>query len=659
MSDPDTSAAKLQQLGEKFDETIRQLGEARSFAKPTYAGRALDLAARLLALDGGAAFLYDRVAGYDQAGIFIESDWENLRSLRPRLTAGTFASNCQRLIAMECLSELRWLALAEGSYTHPEIAPEEAHDFLRKVLANNLDHVFQRQTEAARDRLARSVNRLFDFLVERLGVASILEQVVEEIYRMLRQRPVKIDKLRGMITQVSVTLATGDVNAPKGAERLISALYGPTHGCEEDPGLDVYRARMEAMDYGTLSQEAGSFSRAMHDTGLVSPYHAIFMQYILEFQPTLIPQALGLSSTGNDSLLCYQSLVHELIRQAITPETCRAVYGLSRLLERGILHMPPIAPALWRQIQLKLLPEVEAHIAQTFPHGPPPRVHLLAGVICLIGLPYGIGQGDNPTCQSARALSMWAYNDPDYLLQLLTWAARDGEIVMHFEGRAISSRDLQAGLVDALHMDLDAVSLVLVPHLDRIYMEMGRMAAGRGEDPHKWVNPEFHGWWVARGFKIAVDINTGNLMGFEDFIREFHASYHPYYNGNQPVIHPQPAGIAVTDSQGRFVGWHAITILRVALDLHHQMRVYFYNPNNDSGQDWGHGVVVSTEGCGEYYGESSLPFEEFTSRLYLFHYDPLERGDPGAVPGDAVARIIDLASQSWAADRLPRLEIPL
>ena len=43
----------------------------------------------------------------------------------------------------------------------------------------------------------------------------------------------------------------------------------------------------------------------------------------------------------------------------------------------------------------------------------------------------------------------------------------------------------------------------------------------------------------------------------------------------------------MTDSSARFVGWHAITILRAALDPEGTMRVYFFNPNNDSGQDWG------------------------------------------------------------------------
>ena len=81
------------------------------------------------------------------------------------------------------------------------------------------------------------------------------------------------------------------------------------------------------------------------------------------------------------------------------------------------------------------------------------------------------------------------------------------------------------------------------------------------------------------------------------------------------------------------------------------MRAYFYNPNNDSGQDWGQGLVVSTEGHGERYGESSLPAEEFASRLYLFHYDALERGDPERVPAADIARATELARESWAADR--------
>src|SRR5690606_8958646 len=172
------------------------------------------------------------------------------------------------------------------------------------------------------------------------------------------------------------------------------------------------------------------------------------------------------------------------------------------------------------------------------------------------------------------------------------------------ERRPISSRFIVGGVAMKLPVVLYSVSLLVVPHLDRIYAEMGRQCADREGDPHRWVNPEFHGWWSGRGFRINVDVATGQLTDLDEFLRHFYASYHPFHNGNQPLIHPQPAGVAVTDSAARFVGWHAITILRVALDPQDRMRVYFYNPNNDSGQDWGDGVVVGTAGHGERFGEA-------------------------------------------------------
>ena len=248
---------------------------------------------------------------------------------------------------------------------------------------------------------------------------------------------------------------------------------------------------------------------------------------------------------------------------------------------------------------------------------------------------------------------MWAYNDPDYLLQTLAWAARDDEVVMHFEGEQISSRNSAGGVATELPVDLDPVSLLVVPHLDRIYAEMGRRCVDREGDPHRWINPEFHGWWSGRGFRINVDVATGHLTDLDEFLRHFYAGYHPFYNGNQPVIHPQPAGIAVTDSAARFVGWHAITVLRVSLDPQDTMRVYFYNPNNDSGQDWGDGVVVGTAGHGERFGEASLPFEQFASRLYIFHFDPLEPGELASVDREELDRVVGYVHRSWGADRLP------
>jgi hypothetical protein len=245
---------------------------------------------------------------------------------------------------------------------------------------------------------------------------------------------------------------------------------------------------------------------------------------------------------------------------------------------------------------------------------------------------------------------MWADNDPDYLLQLLAWAARDNEILDRFEGEQISSKGLEHGLAKELPLDVDVVSLMLVPHLDRLYVEMGRLCGERDDDLHRWINPEFYGWWVGHGFRVVTDIHTGKLDDYEGFIRQFYASYHPYYNDHMPVIHPQPAGIASTDSGGRYVGRHAITILRVALDAHAQMRVYFYNPNNDSGQDWGQGIVCTIQGNDERNGEASLPIAEFASRMYVYHYDPLELGDTDAVPDEEVARVMELGRTSWATN---------
>lgn len=645
---------RLNTLLDRFERCFKRLGQASDFARPAHAAEVLDAARPLLCLPGGVAALYERAGALQVAGVFAGSDWEYPERLQPQLVPGTLKFAEVRVVTLECLSLLRWLAIAEGRATHPGIAAEQAVHFLREVLAVNLDFVFDRATELSRERRTEGARQVFAFLAERIGYDSMLEQLVEEVWRIMRQRPVKVDGVKTMITKLAVYLddpQTG-VNGLRGADRLISALFGPTQGTHYDPGVEAYREALAHMDVQTLKQEASGFARAMADTGLVSVYHPVLMRWLLEQQPDLIPVALGLSTTGTESYLNFNELVRELIDRTAHPETCQAIYGLSCLLERGILFSPPLVPALWRQIRLPLHARTAEMLTRVFGPGLSPEAHLLAGLLNVLGQPFGVGQGHNPTCQAARAISMWAWNDPDYLMQLVAWAARDGAITMHFEGQPLDSSLLPAGLVDVLNLDLDPVSLLLVPHLDRIYFGMGRLAAGRGEDPHKWVNPEFHGWWVVRGFAIAVDVASGQLERYDEFVRDFHASYHPHYNGNHVQIHPQPAGVAVTDSGGRFVGWHAITLIRTAPDLRGEMRAYFYNPNNDGGQDWGCGVVVSTEGNGEYFGESSLPFAQLASRLYIFHHDPLEPGDPASVPDETVATVRQMAAESWARDRL-------
>ena len=655
---PSPASNTLAGLLERFDEAIRRLAEAPDAAKPDQMLGVFDTAQRVLLQEGGCEAIERRARTLEEAGVFMGSDWATPQFLMPSLTTHALKSADPNVVVIEAISELRMLAVAKGDYLHPLLSGEQAHHYLTQVMALNLWLLFGAPTEAEREtqgHVARIPRHLFHHLAERIGYEHVIDRLIAEIWRILQQRPIQVDTIKQMITQIAICQANPEIDlgtSGQGADRLVSSLFGPTHACREDPGIDIYRERLSSMDSGALQYEATGFARAMHDTGLVSPYHAVLVRYLLDHSDHLIAESLGLSSTGRDCLLCYRELVHALIRGAVYPTTPQAVYGLTLMLERGILYQHPVAPAIWRQLGLRLSDWSEARLDLAYGISPSPRARLLEGVLCMLGLPLGVGQGNNPTCQSARALSMWAYNDPDYLLQMVTWAARDDEIIMHFEGMPISSMASLSGVAKELPIDLDPVSLLVVPHLDRIYAEMGRRCADREGDPHRWVNPEFHGWWSGRGFRINVDVATGKLHDLDDFLRHFYASYHPYYNGNQPLIHPQPAGIAVTDSAARFIGWHAITMLRVTLDPSDTMRVYFYNPNNDSGQDWGDGVEVSTAGNGERFGESSLPFEQFASRLYIFHYDPLERGELANITQEELDRVTGHIHRSWGAERI-------
>nr|WP_255775002.1 hypothetical protein [Halomonas alkalisoli] len=647
----------------KLDEATTLLAEARAFTKPTKLPRVLDTARRVLMQEGGAAEVEARSQALEEAGIFAGSDWETPQYLLPSLTTHALKSADPNMVVIESLSELRLVAVAKGEYLHPLVSAEQAHHYLTQVLALNLWLLFSTPSEAEREtqgRLAQIPRNLFRHLADRIGYEHIIDKLIEEIWRILQQRPIQVDSVKQMITQIAICQSDPTIDlgiSGQGADRLVSSLFGPTQACREDPGVEIYRERLTSMDSSALQSEATGFARAMHDTGLASAYHPVLIRHLLDHGDHLVAEALGLSSTGRDCLLCYRELVHALIRGAVHPATPQSVFGLALMLERGILYQPPVAPAMWRQLGLSLSEWSKARIELAYGDAVSPRARLLEGVLCMLGLPLGVGQGNNPTCQSARALSMWAYNDPDYLLQMVAWAARDDEIIMHFEGMPLSSMASLEGVAKELPVDLDPVSLLVVPHLDRIYAEMGRRCIGREGDPHRWVNPEFHGWWSGRGFRINVDVATGQLHDLDAFLRHFYASYHPYYNGNQPLIHPQPAGIAVTDSAARFIGWHAITVLRATLDPSDVMRIYFYNPNNDSGQDWGDGIKVSTAGNGERFGEASLPFEQFASRLYIFHYDPLERGELNKITQEELDRVIGYIHRSWGSDRIPPTEL--
>lgn len=646
-------------LSDALDVTIEQLEQAGPGSKLECQQSVLGLVGQLLQTDGGMDVICDRAALMDHAGVFAGSDWDAPEALLPQISANTLLAEDTGLVAIEVASLCRFLAVATGAMRHRNLHQDSARHFLTQVLALNLRDIFGHSDEATRalDGRQEKKQMILRFISEHIGLTDVLGALVSEIWRLLEQRSIQVGVVKDMIVQIAIALTENGTEPGSerlGAERLVSALFGPTVASLDDPGVDAYLERIGHFDEAALSREAMGFARAMHDTGLVSDYHVTFLLYVMDYPDrALVPETLGLGTTGLDCWRHYRRLIEDLIRAGVTLSTPQAIYGLAMLLERGVLHHAPMVPALDRQLRQTVQGSARARIVLGFGDLVPPETHILAGVLQIIGQPLGVGQGANPTCQSARAIAMWSQVEPDYLLHIIHQASEFDAILMHFEGTEINSAALDAGLAGLGPIDADPVSVLLVAHLDRIYAKMGQLCIGRDGDPHRWINPEFHGWWVSRDCAVAVDVATGKLADYDNFLRRFFATYHPHHNGGRTLSHPQPAGIAVTDPNQQFIGWHAIAILRVAEDQAGVMRVYFYNPNNDSGQDWGGGVVVSTSGNGERNGEGSLEFGHFLSRVYLFHDEPLRDGQTlKCVSSAEICLLREQATESWAADRL-------
>jgi hypothetical protein len=659
MATPDSSE-RIARLERQLCAALDTLEAARPLAKALHQGELFTVAVRLLKEPGGLEVLYGEAPRFEEAGAFHGGDWNHPTFLDARFVSASLHAGGATL-AVECLSELRFLAIAERRTAHPQVTPAYATEFLEAVLGHNVDLLFPEATEATRRRagpLTDAIHELLHFLAERVGYEGVLEAIVDEAEARLRERPILVHHVVEMIRIAGRTLARDeDTELHRRARRLVAAVEGPTSLCRSSGTLEAYAEALRGLDEESFRTEARTLGDVMWTTGLVCPQHALLLRRVASASPELLPDALGLGAVGRASLTWQISLVRELTAAAVRADTAQCIYGLASLLECGVLFLLPVPREMRRLIHLPIHPEVarvllEAHAKSAGPEDatPSPNAILVAGTLSVLGQPLGLGQGDNPTCQSARAISLWAHADAGYLLDLVAQAARDNDVVMHFEGTEIASSRVGPGMVQELHTELDPVSLVLVPHLDRIYAEMSRLVVGRGEDGHRWINPEFHGWWVERGFATTIDFASGAVTGFEEFVRLFYATHHPLYRGEAELTYPQPAGVAATDPWGGLLGWHAISIERVAVDPDGEVRIYFFNPNTQSRQRWGQGIETSTSGHGELFGESSLLFHEFAARLYLFHYNEREHGPPEAVPAEDVRRIEALARESWAAE---------
>lgn len=637
----------MQQDTDRFSQVFDTLKESKSYAKKLHRNELLQFAKRLMKQDQGFQALYDYAPRFEEAGLFVETPWENPSKLQPPLVAGTLKAKGDTSV-LEIMSELRMLAIAKGVYRSMKITSDDALHFLNEVMAHNIQLLFPEETEAARVEMGPELERahlLFAFMAEHLSVDAVLHSLLDEIERLAVQRPIMVGRIKNMI--ITANRAVSKKTGSKDRKRLkmyYEAISGPTPLSRKAKNQDEYGKLLQKAGQKELKKEAEIHAGSMLSTGLVCENHAILLRYLNQQYVDLISVALELNEKGIANLEENLDLVHQLIDQAIYPETCQSIFGLARLLDRGVLSFPPVVPGLRRLIDLELHTEVQENLKGQ--HTSANSV-LVAGMISVLGQPLGVGQGMNPTCQSARGISLWAQHAQGNLLDYVSRAARDGEIEMQLEGVVLNSKTLAGGLAPDLNKKLDPISIVLVPHLDKIYDEMMKRVMFRGEDGHKWVNPAIYGRWVSSGFAAVTDTLTGGVKDYDDFVRLFYATHHPDYNEGHELIYPNPVGIFITNIHANLLGLHAISIQRIGKDPGGELRVYFYNPNNDGGQNWGQNIHCSTYGNGELEGESSLPFGQFVSRMYAFHYNPHETGPLSEVDDRVVREIRKLAEESW------------
>jgi hypothetical protein len=639
-------------IKDRFNQALDTLDQAKPFAKSMYQTNVFQLAIELASTDEGLSHLYDKASLYDQAGVFNGGPWENPEKLQPPFVSGSLKIKGVNSI-VELLSEMRMLSIAKGDYQHELVSADEAREFLNEVLALNLDLLFPPETEEARIEHGEHIERaqrLFRFLGEELSFKAIANNLVEEIERLAVQRPIMVNRIIKMIESAEQLMETGiEGQEQETIRKYHNAFHAPSPLSRENKSQRDYRVRLKEAYQEELETEAKAFAASMKDTGLVSPYHAVYIRFINRAHSELVPLALDLSETGVASYNANQQLIHDLIQLSIFPETRQSIYGLAKMLDRGVLTQEPILPGIRRLFELPIHHEVKRALMKSEYEqgGISPNGVLVAGTVSVLGQPLGIGQGLNPTCQSARAISLWAQHGIGQLLEYIARAARDNDIDMTFEGETIHSSQIEGGVADKIDMELDPVSVVLVPHLDKIYNEMMKRPLLRGEDGHKWVNPEFYGEWIPRGFINVVDPITGAVSNYQAFVKLFYATHHPDYNEGYEMIYPNPVGIFITSVNAELMGLHAVSIQRITKDSEGEYRVYFYNPNNDSGQNWGQGIKPAVQGNGELEGESSLPFNEFLARMYAFHYNPYEQGETYMVEDSLVSAVETLAKESW------------
>jgi hypothetical protein len=635
---------------ENFETSFSDFKEATPLTRQEKASKIASQIDILSLTRDGLTFLYEKSAELDREGLFEDSVWNQPLKLVPSLVKGTLKAG-HPSSSFEILSELRLLAYANGA-PNDKISADQAQDILEEVLVHNLEFALNDVSEETRavmsDREMKKAHNLFGFLISEVSLDGVYDKLVEEVMLICSQRPILTRKVRELIRLMESQF---DIGPDEVIKKYVDAIHGPTSGSQKYKKLDAYAGYLAKVSVKELTKEAEQAGRSMESTGLVSRHHAVLLLFLASHHDELVPLCLALNVRGKAEWDKFHEMVLTLILEVVTTENFQCIYGLAWMLGRNLFSRRPVRVGLENLRKIKINSQVEERILKSV-HDPNKDVsalqYLIGGTIKVLGQPLGVGQGNNPTCQSARGISMWSQHAPAKLIDMIITVATQNNLIMRFENQDLESNKLEKGLVQQLDYNLDVVSVVLVSHLDQIYNEMMRRSLGRTDDPHRWVNPAMYGHWIQVGFASCYDYLTNSIMDYDGFTRIFYAAFHPSYNDNRQVVYPNPVGIFITSNNGDMLGFHAVSLLRVDTDPQGEIRVYFLNPNNEGRQDWGQNIKPSVNGHGEKPGESSLLFHEFAARIYAFHYSPLDvNAHLQNVPNEPIGLVKNLAKESW------------
>jgi len=644
-----------ERIFDNFEQSFLEFQEATDLTRRDKATKLASQIDILALTRDGLSYLYEKSSLLARAGFFEGTAWNEPDKLVPALVKGTLQGG-HPSSSFELLSELRLLALAKGVDEMEVITRDDAQSFLEEVVAYNLEFALKEPTEETRslmsERELKKAYNLFGFIISEIDLGGVYGKLSEEIRLICEQRPVVTRKARELIRLVDRRFDTsGNSDTDRMVRHYIHALYSPSPGSQKYRELQDYQDFLDKANVKTLESEADTMGHHMSGTGLVSAFHPLLLRKLVDEHPDLVPNCLDLNDRGIAEWEKFHAFVSTLIIEIVSPDNCQCIYGLARMLGKNLFSRRPVRVGLENLRKIQLNPQVEKRIMKSLIH---PDVdvtalqYLIGGVIKVLGQPLGVGQGNNPTCQSARGISLWSQHAPAKLIDMIITVATQNNLVMRFENFDLTSNQLGKGLLDKLDYNLDPVSVVLVPHLDKIYNEMMKRSLGRADDPHKWVNPAMYGQWIQLGFASCYDYLSNSILDFNGFVRIFMASFHPHYNGGREISYPNPVGIFITSAKGDMVGFHAISLLRIDRDPQGEVRAYFLNPNNEGRQNWGQSIMPSVYGHGEKHGESSLPIVQFVARVYAFHYNPLDiQSHIKEVPETLIHSVRTLAQSSW------------